>query len=82
MSTLSKPYEAQLFEARETPAAGGDALLRAEIDMDRLQKQLQAVKVDKANLLEKVFIFILHFLISSPFSTSRSHTRTMGFCDL
>ena len=53
MSTLTKPYEAQQFEAREAPSVG-DPLLRAELEMDRLQKQLQAVKVEKANLQEKV----------------------------
>ena len=76
MSTLAKPYEAQQFEAREAPAAG-DPLLRAELEMDRLQKQLQAVKVDKANLQEKVLactticrtLFIFLFLASVSYDS-------------
>lgn len=52
MSTLTKPYEAQQFEAREEPPVG-DPILRVELEMDRLQKQLQAVKVERASLQEK-----------------------------
>lgn len=75
MSTLAKPYEAQQFEAREIQPVG-DPLLRAELEMDHLQKQLQAVKVEKANLQEKVQYFLLdtHFSLAYCTRTIVVHT--------
>ena len=77
MSTLTKPYEAQQFEAREAPSVG-DPLLRAELEMDRLQKQLQAVKVEKANLQEKVLAFAV-FEASLCFPYEYSTSTSISF---